>query len=210
MYVIPIWFNTANKLHSPLGPWTKPGSQLQRTCDLYYTPHSDTLYVLVELDHFHHYKRPSLDCDEFSFDIQTSWRPDNLSFPVHTSGSMEEWTIHHTLPQAIPSPPSEIPATFEEYLLTLPRPNNSLFQSVELHYDCYVIIDLVTDFDPDYSNLHVQLINVSDRSTFDSSMSFGWAMCLPNGTRLATCAGPAHGAKQSSFRAKGYGMLLLA
>jgi hypothetical protein len=35
-------------------------------------------------------------------------------------------------------------------------------------------------------------------------------MCLPNGTRLATCTGPAHGANQSSLRAEGYSMLSLA
>jgi hypothetical protein len=69
---------------------------------------------------------------------------------------------------------------------------------------------MIIDAAPDDSDLDIQLISVSDGSAFDNkSMSFGWIMSLPNGTRLATCAGPAHGSKKSSFCAEGYGLLSL-
>jgi hypothetical protein len=48
---------------------------------------------------------------------------------------------------------------------------------------------------------------VSDGSVLGSHGTFGWAISLPNGTRLATCAGHAFGHKPTSFRAEGYGML---
>jgi hypothetical protein len=53
------------------------------------------------------------------------------------------------------------------------------------------------------------------RSASDGSVkflthgSFGWSVSLPNGRRLATCSGPVYGAKPSSYRAEGYGMLSL-
>jgi hypothetical protein len=40
-------------------------------------------------------------------------------------------------------------------------------------------------------------------------MTFGWTMRLPNGQRIASCAGSAPGSKDSSFRAEAYGMLLM-
>jgi hypothetical protein len=72
------------------------------------------------------------------------------------------------IPIPIPISPPDNPATFEEYLSHLPTPDDSLFQSIKLHYDCFAIIDLMTAFDLEYSDLHVQLINVSNGSAFDS------------------------------------------
>jgi hypothetical protein len=47
----------------------------------------------------------------------------------------------------------------------------------------------------------------SDGSDDAGSMSFGWIISLPNGHRLAHCAGPSFGPYGSSFRAEGYGLL---
>jgi hypothetical protein len=58
-------------------------------------------------------------------------------------------------------------------------------------------------------DLDVHLVNVSNGSTFDVSMSFVWSMALSNGTKLVTCLGSAYEATQSSFHAEGYGMLAL-
>ena len=78
-----------------------------------------------------------------------------------------------------------------------------------MHHACYKLLAMVSTFDPEFNDLHVQLLNISNRSTFNASMSFGWALSLPDGTCLATCSGPAYGAKQSSFRVEGYNLLSL-
>jgi hypothetical protein len=53
-------------------------------------------------------------------------------------------------------------------------------------------------------NWHLHM--VSDGSELAQHMTFGWALCLTDGTRLALCSGPAFG-KGSSHRAKATGML---
>jgi hypothetical protein len=84
------------------------------------------------------------------------------------------------------STPTFQPSSFTEYLDHLPPNEKDLFQDLQMSQDCYTFLDLVTAFDPEDTDLLVQLLNVSDGSAFDSSMSFGWAMSLPDGTRLAT------------------------
>jgi hypothetical protein len=77
-----------------------------------------------------------------------------------------------------------------------------------MFYPCYDLIALI-DATTSNTDIEIHLLAVSDGSAFDQSMSFGWSMSLPSGLRLATCAGPAPGSKQSSFRAEGYGLLSL-
>ncbi len=55
-----------------------------------------------------------------------------------------------------------------------------------------------------------QLIGVSDGSVMQFS-TFGWVCCLADGEEeRVSCTGPVFGAKPSSFRAEGHGMLSLA
>jgi hypothetical protein len=51
------------------------------------------------------------------------------------------------------------------------------------------------------------LIAVGDGSSMNSTVTFGWTMSLPDGTRITSCSGPTPGSKGSSFRPKAYGML---
>jgi hypothetical protein len=208
--VIPIWFNRHQELHNPLGPWLTTSDKLRRNWNSYYDRRRDFLYVLNEDTTYHQYDRPSLECDEFSFGISTTWTPDCYSLPVDAYVNIHgEYSIHQDLPTITPTTRPSQPSSFTDYLELLPPSERDLFQDLEMFYDCYAFIDLVSAFDPEYNDLHVQLYNVSDGSAFNTSMSFGWAMSLPDGTRLATCSGPAYGSKQSSFRAEGYGMLSL-
>jgi hypothetical protein len=71
--------------------------------------------------------------------------------------------------------------------------------------DCLEFIHLVNS--QLLAKSSAQLITVSDGSDNSGLMTFGWAIALPNGQRLATCAGPAYGPSSSSFHAKGYGFL---
>jgi hypothetical protein len=69
------------------------------------------------------------------------------------------------------------------------------------------MIESILTLIPEAHDLKVHLISLSDGSAVNKSMSVGWDLSLPDGTRLATCSGPAQGSTQLSFRAEGYGML---
>ena len=53
----------------------------------------------------------------------------------------------------------------------------------------------------------VEFLTVSDGSSANGSMSFGWKCVLPDGTPLAEASGPAYGSKATSYRSEGYGVL---
>jgi hypothetical protein len=57
--------------------------------------------------------------------------------------------------------------------------------------DCYAFVASVNAQQADTDAIH--LLTMSDRSDDDGAMSFGWVIALPNGTRLARCAGPTLG-----------------
>jgi hypothetical protein len=71
--------------------------------------------------------------------------------------------------------------------------------------DCYAFVAMVND--QTVEGDAIQLLTMSDGSDDAGSMSFGWIISLPNGHRLARCAGPSFGPYGSSFRAEGYGLL---
>jgi hypothetical protein len=96
----------------------------------------------------------------------------------------------------------------------LPLWEQDLFSQLEMSFGCYTILDLIDQYpvatssgSPDQFQQLSSLIAVSDGSSMDGNMTFGWTMSLPNGQRIASCAGPAPGSKDSSFWAEAYGML---
>jgi hypothetical protein len=203
------WFDYEGIIHKPLGPWILPGNQLRRTWPSYYDSSTDMLYIRVN-DNFRQYDRPSTDCEEFSFGSDSTWQPNSTSLPVttHKSRTSDEWTIEQRLPRLTRQPTTTTSATFSDYLAALPKWEIQLFDSLDMFHPCYDLIDIISANPPDEDQyLDIQLLAISDGSAFDKSMSFGWSMSLLSGQRLATCAGPVPGSKQSSFRAEGYGLL---
>jgi hypothetical protein len=85
------------------------------------------------------------------------------------------------LPHLVPQPgkPS-ISATFSDYISDLPPWEQNLFESLDMFYTCYEIVDLIHAAAPDDTTLDIHLISVSNGLAFDRSMSFGWTMSLPN------------------------------
>jgi hypothetical protein len=113
------------------------------------------------------------------------------------------------------SPIPSIPETFQEYADSLPLWEQDLFSQLDMVYGCFTILDLIDQYpvaeasgSPDQLQRQLSsLLAVSDGLSMDGTMTFGWTMSLPNGQRIASCAGPAPGSKDSSFRAEAYGML---
>jgi hypothetical protein len=158
------------------------------------------------------YDRPSHNCSEFSDGIESSWIPTTTCLPVIAleTKTSDEWIIDHSLPTLVSFQPPATSATFSGYISLLPPWELDLFESLDMFFPCYELIDLISSNPPENPDIDIQLLAVSDGSAFDKSMSFGWSMSLLSGLRLATCAGPAPGSKQSSFRAKGYRLLSLS
>jgi hypothetical protein len=127
----------------------------------------------------------------------------------------DKWHVEHQLPAPITSPIPHIPETFQEYVDALPLWQQDLFSHLEMSSGCYTILDLIDQYpvvpssgSPDQFQRQLSsLIPVSDGSSMYGNMTFGWTMSLPNGQRIASCAGPAPGSKDSSFQAEAYGML---
>jgi hypothetical protein len=113
------------------------------------------------------------------------------------------------------SPIPHIPETFLEYVDQLQLWEQDLFSQLEMLFGCYTILNLIAQYpvadasgSPDQLQRQLSsLIAVSDGSSMDANMTFGWTMSLPNGQQIAGCSRPTPSSKDSSFRAEAFGML---
>jgi hypothetical protein len=118
-----------------------------------------------------------------------------------------------------------IAETFHKYIGHLSSNEHYIFADLQLLYSPYEILQLInlrpltiqdalfplaTDADVTNPNpspvLLPPILLVSDGSELARHMTFVWALCLADGTRLAVCSGPAFG-PGSSHRAEATGML---
>jgi hypothetical protein len=196
-----------SKLYFPLGTWTVPCDRLRRSWPYYYDTANGELYVRQD----NRYQR-CVASDPIRF-IPVSlieWQPTASSIPIHARLTIQKTAWISLLPEALylPVPRAHVTTTsgtFTEYLSSLDEWETELFVDLTLHYDCYDIIRLIET--QRIRTSEVQLLTVSDGSDDSGSMTFGWIIALPDGTRLARCSGPAYGPFGSSFRAEGYGFL---
>ena len=96
------------------------------------------------------------------------------------------------------SMPSPVAATFVQHVASLSQWEAELLQHVHLVDTPYHVLQSLT---PGFRL-------VSDGSDWDNIHgSFGWTISDPDGNRLATGMGPAHGSRTNSYRSESYGML---
>ena len=207
------WCRDDNSLYQPLGDWLDSGDQLRRQWPFYYDLRSKFLYVRHQ-DQYLQYEHQSDQV--FIHSRSLTWTPHSHSLPVHATmlHGQDMWQIQHPIPVLPTSPLPQIPETFQEYVDCLPLWEQDLFAQLEMSFGCYTLLDLIDQYpvespssNHDKPQQLSSLIAVSDGSSMEGNMTFGWTMSLPNGQRLAGCAGPAPGSKDSSFRAEAYGML---
>jgi hypothetical protein len=202
------------------------GSALRRTWNAYF----DVPYKFLFRHTSAGWTQYELFDTRFINGIHHEWHPSPSSVPVTIEQlSHDCWQL--TQPPAILHHPSPvmIPATFHDYLSHLPSWEHHLFADLTLLYEPYELLQLINLrsltladalFPPTTDNddaddldlpiptpaLNWKLLMVSDGSESSLKMTFGWALCLNDGTRLASCAGPAFG-RGSSHRAEATGML---
>ena len=109
-----------------------------------------------------------------------------------------DW-IDYSVPSLKPPLPSTPAGTFSEFLQQLDPRETSLFPLLQL-------FSFPTTIAAYLSNSKASTAS-NGSVIFSRHGAFGWCLSLRNGTRLATCAGPAFGAKPSFYRAEAYGML---
>jgi hypothetical protein len=195
---------------TPLGPWIHDGSVLRRTWNAYF----DTRYKFLFRKTSAGWTQYELFDTRFINGIHRDWNPSMTSVPVSIEElSKDCWQLTH--PPAIPHHPNPvmIPPTFHDYIAQLPPWEHHLFADLTLLFDPYAILQLINHrpltiadaLSPPMTDSEEVLI-VSDGSKSTLKMTFGWALCLSDGTRLAYCAGPSY-RWGSSHRAEATGML---
>jgi hypothetical protein len=213
-------------LYAPLGSWTLPGSELHQTWNAYF----DLKYNFLHLHIGSEWNQYELFDTRFTNGIPCTWQPTDSCVPVTAEQfSYDCWTL--TQPPSILHNPSlvTIVETFHEYIGQLPSSEHHPFADLQIFYSPYEILQLINlrpltildalfapstndayDLDsprkPDPTLPTWKLLLVSDGSELARHMTFGWVLCLHDGTRLAVCSGPAFGTG-SSHRAEATGIL---
>jgi hypothetical protein len=188
----------------PLGAWLFSAPGLRRLWPRYLDLHSQVLHVRSADGFIQYVRTPSGDFAHGLAD--PSWSPTESCVPVEAdpSGSGRYFLNDESI-QAIAStlvPP--VAQTLLEYIDDLPTWDRSLFQWLKLLVDPFELLELCTQAS---SASGFTLLLVSDGSAGNNSMTFAWVLALPCGKRVATCAGPVFGFRESSYRSEGYGVL---
>eukprot|EP00980_Cylindrotheca_fusiformis_P016559 scaffold4965_cov87-Cylindrotheca_fusiformis.AAC.1 len=90
---------------------------------------------------------------------------------------------------------------------SLPLSERQLLSDLEI---LIPVADLLDVLQQTTSIDNAKCYGVSDGSESSGSMTFGWVIAAPDGTRMVSCAGPAFGSQASSYRAEGYGFVSMA
>jgi exonuclease III len=198
-----IWFTDTGVLRLPLGNWLYSGDRLRRTWRSYWDDLECTVYCQT-VDGFS--RCESQPPHGYAISEMTDWQPTEHSFPVHLQLETGQYfKIRRSIQNTDRPPPIVVPSTFEQYVNTLPAWERDLLSHVTFLLSPYQMLELFESAPVDTDHpLQIQL--VSDGSQIRDRMSFGWSLSTPEGTRLATCAGPGFG-PGTSHRAEGYGVL---
>ena len=93
---------------------------------------------------------------------------------------------------------------FPSYVASLSASDQRLLEHVHFYIGPFEIIQRCQALSA--SGTKVEFLTVSDGSSANGSMSFGWKCVLPDGTPIAEASGPAYGSKATSYRSEGYGV----
>jgi hypothetical protein len=189
----------------PLGDWLHTPARLRRSWPVYVDDTSKRVFLRSADGFFLCYRRaPSI--------YSIGWRrvdlPPDSAIPamatLHDDDVLElhETTGHH---QAV-SLQSAHPlfTDFSLYVAALPAAEQQLLEHVTFYMSPFEIIQYCQSLHD--SGTTIEFLTVSDGSSANGSMSFGWKCVLLDGTPIAEACGPAYGSKATSYRSEGYGV----
>jgi hypothetical protein len=182
-------------LYVPLRQWIPPPHRQRFICPFYYDPLSDGLYF-TRTDRFDYHRRISRRF--FSYNSTDQRRILPLSaYPVTLHDHQSGWIVD-SYNSYCPTHPSANPTSFEAFCSLLDGWESQLLLDIHLFFDPFILI----------AKLENSLFRAcSDGSAVTQEGTYGWALSLEDGTRLAHGAGYVDGHDPRSFRAEGQGML---
>jgi hypothetical protein len=184
-----IWFHDDSRLRTPLRLWLCTGDRLCQTWSAYYDNLEDTVYCQT-VDGYAHFTR---EVPGYVLSELADWQPTEHFHPVRLQTLMDPYfEICGDLQATYYSIPVPSPTTFDQFVQTLPDWEQDILENVVFHLLPFQLATLFESSALNETN-PLQIQFVSDGSQIRDQMSFGWAMSTPDGTRLATCAGPGFG-----------------
>jgi hypothetical protein len=186
---------TDRRLHIPLRQWIPPPHCQRVTRPFYYDPTTDGLYF-TRTDCFDYHCRISRRVFSYhSTDQQRTLPPS--AYPVTLHDHQNGWIVD-SYNSYCPTPLSANPTSFEAFCLLLEDWEAQLLLDIHLSFGPFILI----------SKLETSPFRAcSDGPAVTQEGTYGWALSLDDGTRLAHGAGYVDGHDPRSFRAEGQGML---
>ena len=187
------------KLKKPLGQWLVPWFEMRCQWPFLYDPTTDHLFHYSPQGYTQHnklrqdYDRTPAHAIETPV-ISRRAVPVNVIKYDHTFRIQWGW-------QQSGAPQDQVVAPMESFYDLLPTMEPwewQLLFDVEIHG---------TEQDLWKELTHEACVIASDGSASDGKGSFAWVISGADGSILAECKGPVYGAKVTSFRAEGYGIL---
>ena len=186
-------FSTSDgTLFQPLGPWTLPHHKLRRTWPYLYSPSTDILYR-NRLNQYSALPRYRPRVYRHTNSTTTVILPLDC-IPVDATPISDGWRLDTYLP-ILPPPSIVLPLSFPEYIHSLPDHERcALLRHELLCSDIFSFISLVSDLS--------DVLLVSDGGAEGNFGSFGWTICLSDGSRLARGSGSVFGLTPGSYRSE--------
>jgi hypothetical protein len=185
-------------LNQQLGKWVNPHQTTRRQWPFWYDGQTDTLYKETS-EGITRYERMWYYFDDEGTK-ETTLPP--TSFPVDVD----------RLHQAFRLQPNQIDNQAIEH--SAPRPiedattiQQAINQALPWEQELIGGISLLVQEETMKQAIEGDIKIACDGSVQKEKASFAWVMATKEGSRLATCSGPAYGCKPTSYRAEGYGIL---
>jgi hypothetical protein len=211
-----LFIDKNGRLRWTLGKWTAPSYKPRRNWPAWHDPISEDI-CFCKASHCERHPRPNRSHCCLPDSTKTLPAIPSRSFPICVTDQGLEWQLQLPIHQMLPMPPAPVHHTFQDSIKSLDNWETELFVDLMLHHRETALIDLMVaatpcEIEPALVSpgTKFKLIGASNGSVMRFS-TFGWICCLADGEEeIVSCAGPAFGAKPSSFRAEGRGMLSLA
>jgi hypothetical protein len=188
----------------PLGPWLYPPSLLRRSWPVYFDPISKKVF-LRSADGFFICHRRTKVC--YSIGWTRALAPPDSAIPamatIHDNSVLE---MHPSGSHSVMNDPPHLPffEDFDSYVRSLPESDRTLLEHISFYMGPLEIIQRCQELSAAGTN--IEFLTVSDGSSANGSMSFGWKCVLSDGTPIAEASGPAFGSKATSYRSEAYGV----
>ena len=192
-------FNRHNlKLRVPLGKWLVPWAELRRQWPFLLDATTARLFHYTDLGYTQHEKLTyDFDKEPNQAIINPEIPRDAVPVDVNDHGTV--WTVRRGYSQsAEPEQAQTDPVSIYDLFPILDQWEQHLLFDLDLQMDEKEIWTVMTT---------EKCYIATDGSAPEGKGSFGWVISDTSGTILAQCKGPVFGAKITSYRAEGYGIL---